>query len=82
MEPFSANPGSLRHPVTLLDEQGTRWLLHRKRVHLLIVRRLIKDTATPVVWGDMGGLRPRLTTEVERPALWGGESCYRFSSHS
>jgi hypothetical protein len=70
MESFPANPDSLNQPVTLLDEQGIRWVLHRKRVDLRIVRRLVKDATTPVVWGDMGGIRPRFTTEAERSALW------------
>lgn len=70
MESFPSNPDSLPDPVTLLDEQGTTWVLHRRRVDLRIVRRLIKDEAAPVVWGDMGGIRPRPTTEAERPALW------------
>lgn len=70
MQSFPANPDSLNGPVTLLDDQGTHWVLHRKRVDLRIVRRLVKDTATPVVWGDMGGISPRLTTEAERPELW------------
>ncbi|WP_254898093.1 hypothetical protein [Kitasatospora sp. NA04385] len=56
--------------MTLLDEQGTRWVLHRKRLDLRIVRRLVKDAATPVVWGDMGGISPRLAAEAERPMLW------------
>lgn len=70
MESFAANPDSLPDPVTLLDEQGTTWVLHRRRVDLRIVRRLIKDAATSVVWADMGGIRPRPTTEAERPAIW------------
>jgi hypothetical protein len=70
MQPFPANPDSLRDPVTLIDEQGTSWLLHRKRLDLRIVRRLLTDAATPVVWGDIGGIQPRPATEAERPVLW------------
>jgi hypothetical protein len=70
MEPLPANPDSLPEPATLLDEEGTRWVLHRKRLDLRMVRRLFKDAATPVVWGDMGGIKPRATKEAERPALW------------
>jgi hypothetical protein len=70
MKWFPANPDSLSAPVTLLDDQGVLWVLHRRRVDLRIVRRLVKDTATLVVWGDMGGISPRLTTEAERPVLW------------
>ncbi|WP_079063265.1 hypothetical protein [Peterkaempfera griseoplana] len=70
MQRFPANPDSLNNPVRLLDEQGTRWVLHRKRVDLRVVRRLIKDGNTPAIRGDMGGIAPRLTTEAERPALW------------
>ncbi|MDX3236378.1 hypothetical protein PV392_11920 [Streptomyces sp. ME03-5709C] len=71
MQRFPANPDSLTDPVTLLDEHGIHWVLHRKRLDLRVVRRLIKDSNTPVIWGDMGGIVPRLTTEGERPALWG-----------
>jgi hypothetical protein len=70
MEPFPTNPDALHDPVTLLDDQGTTWVLHRRRVDLRIVRRLIKDAATTVVWADMGGIRPRPTTGTERSALW------------
>ncbi|MFK0173980.1 hypothetical protein ACIQU5_34905 [Streptomyces sp. NPDC090306] len=70
MELFPSNPDSLADPVTLLDEQGIAWVLQRRRVDLRIVRRLIKDEATPVVWADMGGIRPRPTAMAERPALW------------
>lgn len=71
MQRFPTNPGSLNGPVTLLDDEGTRWVLHRKRVDLRIVRRLVKDDATSVIWGDMGGICPRPVPETERPALWG-----------
>lgn len=70
MQPFPANPDSLNDPVKLLDEQGTCWVLHRRRVDLRIVRRLLKDAAAPVVWGSMGGIIPRLTRDSERPGLW------------
>ncbi|MFF7251179.1 hypothetical protein ACFZBU_45860 [Embleya sp. NPDC008237] len=71
MQRFSANPDSLNGPVTLVDEQGIRWVLHRKRLDVRVVRRLVKDHATPVIWGDMGGITPRIVPEAERPALWG-----------
>lgn len=51
-------------------DQGTSWVLHRKRLDLRVVRRLVKDACTPVIWGDMGGTSPRLTAETERPMLW------------
>jgi hypothetical protein len=70
MEPFSVDPDSLPDPVTLVDGQGTAWLLHRRRVDLRIVRRLLKDSTTLVVWADMGGLAPRPMAEADRPALW------------
>lgn len=70
MQSFPANPDSLSHPVTLLDEEGTNWVLYRKRLDLRVVRRLIKDARTAVVWGDMGGINPRTTAEAERPGLW------------
>lgn len=70
MQPFPANPDSLNDPVKPRDEQGTCWVLHRKGVDLRIVRRLLKDSATPVVWGSMGGIIPRLTRDGERPGLW------------
>jgi hypothetical protein len=70
MEPFPANPDALHDPVTLLDEQGTAWVLHSRRVDLRVVRRLVKDATTTVVWADMGGIRPRPTTGTARSALW------------
>ncbi|WP_327286864.1 hypothetical protein [Streptomyces sp. NBC_01198] len=70
MQSFPANPDSLDGPVTLVDDQGTSWVLHRKRVDLRVVRRLVKDPGTPVVWGDMAGIVPRPTTDAERPGLW------------
>ncbi|MER5935238.1 hypothetical protein [Streptomyces sp. NPDC002054] len=70
MQPFPANPDSLDDPITLLDEQGTCWVLHRKRLDFRIVRRLVKDAGTTVVWGDMGGISPRLAAEAERLMLW------------
>lgn len=70
MERFPANPDSLNGPVALLDDDGTRWLLHRKRLDLRGVRRLIRDSTTPLVWGDMGGILPRVTSEDEQPVLW------------
>ncbi|SEN17262.1 hypothetical protein [Actinacidiphila rubida] len=70
MQTFPANPDSLSHPVTLLDEEGTSWVLHRKRLDLRAVRRLVKDATTPVVWGAMGGIVPRTATDAERPELW------------
>ncbi|MEU8513526.1 hypothetical protein AB0C76_18330 [Kitasatospora sp. NPDC048722] len=70
MQPFPANPDSLDDPVTLVDDQGTSWVLHRKRLALRAVRRLLKDAAAPVVWGDVGGLRPRPVAEAERSLLW------------
>lgn len=70
MQPLPVNPGSVKEPFTLLDDQGTSWVLHCKRLDLRIVRRLVKDAAIPVFWGDMGGTRPRLMTETERPMLW------------
>lgn len=59
----------MRLPVTLVDDQGTHWVLHRRRLDLRIIRRLAKDTATPAIWGDTGGLTPRRLTETERPTL-------------
>ncbi|WP_245791142.1 hypothetical protein [Actinacidiphila rubida] len=56
--------------MTLLDEEGTSWVLHRKRLDLRAVRRLVKDATTPVVWGAMGGIVPRTATDAERPELW------------
>jgi hypothetical protein len=70
MQQLPVNPDSVNEPLTLLDDQGTSWVLHRKRLDLRVVRRLVKDATTPVVWGDMGGTSPRLTTETERPMLW------------
>ncbi|MFI9789127.1 hypothetical protein ACIHEI_37275 [Kitasatospora sp. NPDC051984] len=70
MQSFPANPDSLADPVTLVDGQGTCWVLHRKRLDLRVVRRLVKDAATPVVWGDMGGISPRPVAEAERSTLW------------
>ncbi|MFI5527839.1 hypothetical protein ACIA8O_04700 [Kitasatospora sp. NPDC051853] len=70
MQPFPANPDSLKGPVTLLDEQGKLWALHRKRLDFRVVRRMVKDAATPVVWGEMGGIRPRQVAEDERATLW------------
>ncbi|MET9218999.1 MULTISPECIES: hypothetical protein [unclassified Streptomyces] len=70
MQSFSASPDSLSGPLTLLDDEGTSWILHRKRLDLRIVRRLVKDATTLVFWGDMGGMSPRLTTAAERPLLW------------
>ncbi|GAA4965349.1 hypothetical protein GCM10023205_32120 [Yinghuangia aomiensis] len=70
MQRFPANPDALDGPVALVDEHGVAWTLHRKRLDLRVVRRLVKDRATPVVWGDMGGTSPRSLPESERPALW------------
>lgn len=69
MERFPANPGSLKGLVTLVDDGGTAWVLHRKHVDLRIVRRLVMDPAVTVVWGDMGGISPRLVTGG-RVELW------------
>ncbi|MFI6586809.1 hypothetical protein [Embleya sp. NPDC050493] len=71
MQRFSASPGSLNDPVTLVDEQGIRWVLHRRCLDVRVVRRLVKDRATLVIWGDMGGIGPRAVSEAERLALWG-----------
>lgn len=91
MRRFPANPDTLDGPVTLVDEHGVAWTLHRKRLDLRIVRRLAKDQATPVVWGDMGGVSPRPLPESERPELWprlkdqyrgpGGTSSGRYLAH-
>ena len=54
--------GSLAGPG--LDEQRTTWVLHRRRVDLRIVHRVIKDPAAPVVWAHRGGIRPRPTTQA------------------
>jgi len=70
MERFSASPGTMSGPVTLIDEEGIRWVLHRKRLDMRVVRRLVKDRTAPVMWGDMGGICPRALPETERPALW------------
>ncbi|MGW4651403.1 hypothetical protein [Kitasatospora sp. NPDC004289] len=70
MEHFSTNPGSMKGPVSLVDDQGTRWVLHRKGLDLRVVRRLIRDAAVSVVWGDMGGLVPLQVADAERPEVW------------
>ncbi|MDX2644728.1 hypothetical protein PV341_14355 [Streptomyces sp. PA03-1a] len=71
MRHFPSNPDSLKNdPVTLVDEEGTCWVLHRKRLDLRAVRRLVGGAAIPLVWGDMGGIGPRPTTAAERPGLW------------
>ncbi|MFD8804512.1 hypothetical protein [Streptomyces sp. NPDC059597] len=70
MQPFLTNPDSVKGPVTLLDDQGTGWVLYRKRLDLRVVRRLVKDAGTPLVWGDMGGTSPRLTSAAERSVAW------------
>jgi hypothetical protein len=51
MQRFSANPDTLNGPVTLVDEQGIRWVLHRKRLDVRVVRRLVKDHAAPAYGG-------------------------------
>lgn len=70
MRRFPVNPDALDGPVTLVDEHNTTWTLHRKRLDLRVVRRLARDRATPVVWGDVGGTSPRQLPESERPELW------------
>ncbi|XIE77177.1 hypothetical protein AB6O49_00355 [Streptomyces sp. SBR177] len=70
MDWFPANPDSLDDPVTLVDEQGTCWTLHRKRLDLRVVRRLVKDATVTVIWGEMGGIVPRAVDAAERSLLW------------
>lgn len=74
MQPFSANPGSLKGVVTLVDDEGVSWVLHRKRLELRAVRGLMKNPAVVLVWGDVGGLRPRMVREG-RAELWGLVAC-------
>ncbi|MDI2129625.1 hypothetical protein [Yinghuangia seranimata] len=70
MQRFPTNPDKLPDPVTLVDDEGTHWLLHRRRLDIRAVKRLIKDVATPVVWGTEGGIDPRATGTSERTGMW------------
>ncbi|MGA5822055.1 hypothetical protein ACPC54_29835 [Kitasatospora sp. NPDC094028] len=70
MQTFKQNPGSTPGVVTLLDDEGTTWTLHRKRLDLRTVRRLVRIPETALVRGRMGGLAPEATADTERPGLW------------
>lgn len=70
MDRFPANPDSLEDPLTLVDDEGTRWVLHRRRLDIRVVRRLVRDPAAPLVWGDVGGLVPRPVCAGERDGAW------------
>ncbi|KJS62439.1 hypothetical protein [Streptomyces rubellomurinus] len=70
MQTFAQNPGSTPGLVTLLDDEGTTWTLHRKHLDLRTVRRLVRTLETALVWGRMGGLAPEATTDDRRPELW------------
>lgn len=70
MEHVTADPDSLEGVVALPDDAGTRGVLHRRRLDLRAVRRLVRDAATPpLIRGDTGGIGPRATVDGDRPAL-------------
>lgn len=71
MQDFPVNPDHLEQPVRLEDDNGTTWQLHRKRIDVRVVRRLLNDATATVILGERGGTHPRPVGAAERAALWG-----------
>lgn len=68
-----AGPTETTSPGTrgeLVEPDGHRWLVRRRRIDLRLVRRLIRRADVVVVLGESGGFRPRRIGATERTQLW------------
>jgi hypothetical protein len=63
----AASPGSRGE---LVEPDGRRWLVRRRRLDLRLVKRLLHRAEVAVVLGEAGGSRPRRVAASERIALW------------
>ncbi|MGW4772314.1 hypothetical protein ACWEO2_30285 [Nocardia sp. NPDC004278] len=70
MEDFLTSPNWMEHPVLLQDDAGSIWQLHKRRIDLRVVRRLLKDPRATVILGECGGTHPRLLAHSERSGFW------------
>jgi hypothetical protein len=66
-------PTDARGPVVigeLVEPDGRRWRVRRRRIDLRVVKRLIRRRDVVVMRGASGGLQPRRIPDHERAAVW------------
>lgn len=63
----TASPGTRGE---LVEPDGRRWLVRRRRIDLRLARRLIHRADVVVVLGESGGFQPRRISATERTQLW------------
>jgi hypothetical protein len=54
----------------LVEPDGRRWRLRRRRIDLRVVKRLIRRADVVVVVAESAGAQPRRIADHERAALW------------
>lgn len=54
----------------LVEPDGRRWRIRRRRLDLRVVKRLMHRGDVVVMLGESGGLRPRRVPKGERAAVW------------
>jgi hypothetical protein len=68
-----AKPTATAGPATqgeLVEADGRRWVVRRRRIDPRLVKRLIRRTDVVVILGESGGSRPRRLVDAERTAIW------------
>lgn len=72
LNPYESPPEVISPTTTgeLVDADGHRWILRRRRIDLRIVRRLLHRTDVVVMLSESAGLQPRLIPAHERPPVW------------
>jgi cell wall assembly regulator SMI1 len=64
----------------LVDPDGQRWTVRKRRLDPRTVRRLLKRHDGLVLFGEAGGFQLRWIPPAERPALWERvRHCYAVS---
>jgi hypothetical protein len=69
----AARPDGRSSPLVrgeLVEADGRRWLVCRRRLDLRVVRRLLQRPEVTVMIGWDGGRRPRRVPDPERGAVW------------